>query len=135
MIQQALHYLPVRRMVYERLRNRMGFMHFIYLPVVFLLLILVIVIGRRLVERSTNALFKLLFSKKRAEHWKDLTAFTTRLLGRVLFVVAMIYFVIYALDKAELRVLLAKAFTYESTRIRIDLNSISHAQRQELVAF
>lgn len=112
----------------------MGFLHFIYLPLVCLLLILVIVVGCRLVERSANALFKLLFSKERAEHWKDLTAFATRLMGMMLFVATLIYLVIHAPDKAELRVLLAKAFTYESTRIRIDLNSISNAQRQELVA-
>lgn len=113
----------------------MGFLHFIYLPVVCLLLILVIVVGCRLVERSTSALFKLFFSKERADHWKDLTAFATRLLGIVLFVATMIYLVIHAPDKAELRVLLAKAFTYESTRIRIDLNNISNAQKRKLVAF
>ncbi|WMD18938.1 hypothetical protein RAS12_20225 [Achromobacter seleniivolatilans] len=111
----------------------MGFAHFILIAVVFVGMvagfIALCALAMHIIETACNRLLP----KARAERWVSRATGAVVVVALLSFVTLLITTVVRLPDEAELRVLLSKAVTYESSRIRIDLNDASEQERQDLI--
>lgn len=111
----------------------MGFLSFAFnAATVVLLMVGVLVLGVVLFG-VREVLAGWMGTSRAADRFRKVTSYFTWGTCIAALVGGFVLYVTRAPDKAELERGMAKLFTYPSNRIRIDLNAVSDAQRQELV--